>query len=84
MLIIELYFLECADLYLQHWTKLEFSGPKPPARDRQGACCIAGPLTGQEHPLLLVSGLGAGNKVLQDMWILDIDGRKWKEVSQGS
>ena len=67
-------------LFLQHWSKLKISGPKPPARSSHAACFIAGPLTGQEHPLLLVVG-GYGIKVLQDMWILDIDGKEWKEVS---
>ena len=77
-MIVELLY---AALYLQHWTKLDVSGPKPPARSRHAACYIAGPLTGQEHPLLLVAGgLGDDYKVLQDMWILDINGRKWKQV----
>ena len=43
--------------FSQHWTKLDTAGgPRPPARYEHAACCIAGPLTGQEHPLLLVAG----------------------------
>ena len=54
----------------------------PPARHQHAACCIAGPLTGQEHPLLLVGGgLGEDLSVLQDMWVLDVDREMWSEVS---
>ena len=64
----------------QHWTKLDTTGgPRPPARDSHAACCIAGPLTGQEHPLLLVAG-GRGG-ALKDMWVLDVDRGVWREVS---
>ena len=46
------------------------------------ACCIAGPLTGQEHPLLLVGGGFDGSDVLKDMWLLDVDRGVWSEVSE--
>jgi len=66
---------------LQHWNKLDTtSGPSPPTRFRHSACCIAGPLTGQKHPLLLVGG-GFDGGVLRDMWVLDIDRCVWSEVS---
>ena len=65
----------------QHWTKLDTpGGPRPPARESHAACCIAGPLTGQEHPLLLVGG-GLRGDVLKDMWVLDVDRGVWSEVS---
>ena len=65
----------------QHWTKLDTTGgPRPPARDSHAACCIAGPLTGQEHPLLLVGGGYSGDD-LKDMWVLDVDRGVWSEVS---
>ena len=65
----------------QHWTKLDTpGGPRPPARESHAACCIAGPLTGQEHPLLLVGG-GLRGGVLKDMWVLDVDRGVWSEVS---
>ena len=36
---------------------------------------------GEDRPTLLVSGgLGKGDKVLGDMWILDVDSGKWTEV----
>ena len=75
----------------QHWTKLDTTGgPRPPAREFHAACCIAGPLTGQEHPLLLVGGgysgsvpceCVAGESALKDMWVLDVDRGVWSEVS---
>ena len=55
-------------------------GPRPRARESHTACCIAGPLTGQEHPLLLVGG-GFGGGTLKDMWLLDVDRGVWSEVS---
>ena len=65
--------------HLQHWTKLKIAGAKPPARCLHAACCIAGPLTGQQHPLLLVVG-GSGDNRFGDMWLLDVDKRMWSEV----
>ena len=70
----------CLD-FPQHWTKLDTTGgPRPPARHSHAACCIAGPLTGQEHPLLLV-GCGYSGDDLKDMWVLDVDRGVWSEVS---
>ena len=77
------YMCVCLD-FPQHWTKLDTTGgPRPPARHFHAACCIAGPLTGQEHPLLLVGGgfRGFGGGVLTDMWVLDVDRGVWNEVS---
>ena len=73
-----------AKLYLnmsmQHWTKVGI-GKKPPVRYCHTVCCIAGPLTGQEHPLLIVvEGLGGGMKVFSDVWLLDVDKGVWSEV----
>ena len=72
--------------FLQHWTKLHTTGgPRPPARDSHAACCIAVPLTGQEHPLLLVGGGYSGDvfsgTVLKDICVLDVDRGVWSEVS---
>ena len=41
----------------------------------------AGPLTGQEHPLLLVGG-GYSSGTLKDMWVLDVDREVWSGVSE--
>ena len=57
------------------------SGKKPPARSYHTACCITGPLTGQEHPILMVvEGLGDRVKVFSDVWLLDVDKGVWSEV----
>ena len=66
---------------MQHWTKLNITGAKPTARGYHAACCIAGPLTGQEHPLLLVIGGCGKSKVLRDAWLLDVENEMWSEVS---
>ena len=51
----------------------------PEGRDWHAACCIN---CVEDHPMVLVSGgLGEGNNVLGDMWILDVDSGKWIEVS---
>ena len=72
-----------AKLYLnmsmQHWTKVD-SGIIPHARHSHTACCIAGPLTGQEHPLLIVVGGGHDGQVFSDVWLLDVDKGVWSEV----
>ena len=58
---------------MQHWTKVVREN-KPPGRSNHTACCIAGPLTGQEHPLLMaVGGLGDGWEVFGDVWLLNVD-----------
>jgi len=49
------------NMSVQHWTKVGIGEKKPIARHSHTACCIAGPLTGQEHPLLVVVG-GDGGK----------------------
>ena len=67
------------NMSIQHWRKLKMSGAKPLARFRHTACCIAGPLTGQEHPLLMVVG-GIGSEYYGDVWLLDVDKGVWSEV----
>ena len=50
----------------------------PEARCSHSACVLN---YGEDHPTLLVSGgLGEGDKVLRDMWILDVDSGKWTDV----
>ena len=57
-------------------------GAKPPVRNGHATCCIAGPLTGQEHPLLmLVGGWYTDASLLGDVWLLDVDRRTWTQVN---
>ena len=65
---------------MQHWMKVA-SGKMPPGREFHTACCIAGPLTGQEHLLLMVAGgYGYEGMVFSDVWLLDVDKGVWSEV----
>ncbi|XP_064387422.1 uncharacterized protein LOC135335784 [Halichondria panicea] len=49
--------------------------PWPVERSVHAACCLN---YGKDQPQLLIhGGLGKGNKVLGDMWILDVDAGKW-------
>ena len=65
---------------MQHWTKV-ISGNKPFFRSDHTACCIAGPLTGQKDPLLMmVGGLVSGVGAAGDVWLLDVDKGMWSEV----
>ena len=68
-------------LISQHWSKVKTSGGRPPARGYHAACCIAGPLTGQPHPLLMVTGgLDEGMEALSDVWVLDVAQGLWSQV----
>ena len=71
-------------MLLQHWTELNIRGAKPPARNGHAACCIAGPLTGQQHPLLMVVAGGVGLNTFGDVWLLDVDNMVWNEVRHSS
>ena len=66
---------------VQNWTKLKVTGVQPRNREYHAACCIAGPLTGQEHPLLMVvGGMREDMRIVNDVWILDVDESHWTEV----
>ena len=65
----------------QKWTRLERpeGAPRPVERSSHAACCLN---YGEEHPQLLVTG-GRDNEdnTLQDVWILDVNSGRWREVS---
>ena len=51
----------------------------PVGRSGHAAVCLG---YGGDNPQLLITrGLGVGNKVLSDSWILDLQSGRWKEVS---
>lgn len=56
--------------------------PSPVGRSAHAACCLN---YGEDHPQLLVSGGVVFNShqhdTLSDLWLLDLDSAKWKEVS---
>ena len=52
--------------------------PQPVKRGYHGACCLN---YGEDHPKVLISGgLDEDDNVLGDMWILDVNSGKWREV----
>ena len=55
--------------------------PWPIARWGHAACCIN---FGNEAPHLLVAGgVDNDNNTLGDAWLLNVDGKSWKEVGIG-
>ena len=65
----------------QEWTKLEKpeGAPWPVERSSHAACCLN---YGEEHPQLLITGgVDNNDNTLQDVWILDINSGRWREVS---
>ena len=50
----------------------------PEARAGHSACILNN--SEDCSTLLVFGGVGKGNKVLGDMWILDVDSGKWTEV----
>ena len=66
---------------LQNWSKLNRSGGGPWPEERAGhaACCLN---YGQQFPQLLVTGgLDTQSRPLGDVWTLDLERGKWREVS---
>ena len=58
--------------------------PWPVERVNHSSCLLAGPLTGHQHPVVVVVG-GWDNNVdtLSDLWIMKRD-QTWKKVCLGS
>ena len=67
---------------MQHWSKLDHQEgiPRPVGRSAHVAVCLG--YGGDNHKLLVTGGRDANNVTLSDVWILDLDSRKWKEVSE--
>ena len=52
--------------------------PCPVARHGHAAVCLD---YGGDHPqLLVIGGKGADSKVLSDVWVLDVQSGRWREV----
>ena len=64
-------------LFMQHFSKMDTQGGScPEARYSHAAVCLG---YGGDHPQLLVTG-GLGNGVLSDVWMLDVQSGRWREV----
>lgn len=74
-------FIVISIMFMQHWTKMNTTGDKPSARSSHFTCCISGPLTGQQNPILMVIG-GCTNFLMPvgDVWLLDVNKGMWSEV----
>jgi len=72
------------DISLQHWTTPNVSGEKPPPRYSHTTCYIGGPLTGQQHPMLMVVGGHGKQAALGDLWLLYVDKLLWSELIASS
>lgn len=60
---------------------MKITGYQPLPRYSHAACCIAGPLTGQQHPLLMVFGGTDGLGSFNAVGLLDVDEGEWYEVN---
>ena len=67
---------------MQHWSKLDHQEgvPRPVERGGHVAVCLG--YGGDNLKLLVTGGVDANYVTLSDVWILDLDSRKWKEVSE--
>ena len=66
-------------LFMQHFSKMDTQGEScPEGRYSHGAVCLG---YGGDHPQLLVTGgsTSIGN-VLSDVWLLDVQSGRWREV----
>ena len=63
---------------MQHWSRLDIKEgePCPVKRAYHAAVCLG---YGGDHPQV-TGGFSAGRKVLSDVWKLDIQSRRWREV----
>ena len=65
-------------LFMQHFSKMDTQGEScPDGRYSHAAVCLG---YGGDHPHLLVSGGTDGSNVLSDVWLLDVQSGRWREV----
>ena len=65
-------------LFMQHFSKMDTQGEFcPKERDSHAAVCLG---YGGDHPQLLVTGGNAGGNVLSEVWLLDVQSGRWREV----
>ena len=66
-------------LFMQHFSKMDTQGEScPEGRGEHAAVCLG---YGGDHPQLLVTGgVGSGGDVLSDVWLLDVQSGRWREV----
>ena len=65
---------------MQHWIKLNHHEREPCKRSVHAAVCLG--YGGSKPQLLVTGGRDSQNKVLNDMWILDTESERWREVRE--
>ena len=71
---------DASNILMQHWRKVECQEgePCPVGRSRHAALCLD--YSGDHPHLLITGGVSKNDNVLSDMWILNLQSEKWKEV----
>ena len=65
-------------LFMQHFSKMDTQGEScPKERSRHAAVCLG---YGGDHPQLLVTEGADGIRVMIDVWLLDVQSGRWREV----
>ena len=65
-------------LFMQHFSKMDTQGEScPEGRYSHAAVCLG---YGGDHPQLLVTGGTDGSRVMSDVWLLDVQSGRWREV----
>ena len=65
-------------LFMQHFSKMDTQGESCPKRRSEHAAVCLG--YGGDHPQLLVTGGSGSEDVLSDVWLLDVQSGRWREV----
>jgi hypothetical protein len=65
---------------MQHWSKLNNHEGEPHPVGRADHAAVLLRYCGDRPQLFVTGGLDAGNQVLSDSWILDVESGKWREV----
>ena len=65
-------------LFMQHFSKIDTQGEScPKGRSFHAAVCLG---YGGDHSQLLVTGGFDGRRVMSDVWLLDVQSGRWREV----
>ena len=64
---------------MQHWSKVDpqEGEPWPVGREYHAAVCVG---YGDRPQVLVTGGMGTSYNLLSDMWLLDVDTGRWREV----
>ena len=65
---------------MQHWSKLSHHAgePCPVGRTRHATVCLG--YGGDQPQLLVTGGVDSDDNILSDVWLLDVESRRWREV----